>query len=247
MKRKIVMTVLGLVMIASICACGKNESADVNVVDTEVVAKVEVINTEANTELEVVDTEVVETEVTTESTESTESSEVAVEEEKEEFIVIAMEAVKYAKSYVNVRKGPSADYEKVGALSTNQEVEVIGQAETGWYKIRMGDEVAYVSNNYLVDSKVVVAKEETKSEAPKKEETPSVEEVSGGSVGEYEENERPVVPAPPVVDEEVASGNESSNDNSDLSDWNDFTGGGSFDAWVEDNEFGGGIELVPTH
>lgn len=68
------------------------------------------------------------------------------------------EAVKYAQQTVNVRSGPSTDFDKVGSLSTNQEVTVTGTCnETGWYRIVYGDGVAYVSNKYLGDSKVEVS------------------------------------------------------------------------------------------
>lgn len=68
------------------------------------------------------------------------------------------EAVKYAQQTVNVRSGPSTDFDKVGSLSTNDEVTVTGTCnETGWYRIVYGDGVAYVSNKYLGDSKVEVS------------------------------------------------------------------------------------------
>lgn len=67
-----------------------------------------------------------------------------------------MNAVKYAKSSVNVRNLPCADGSKVGSLTANQEVSVTGQCnETGWYRINYNNGVAYVSNNYLVDTKAV--------------------------------------------------------------------------------------------
>ena len=66
-----------------------------------------------------------------------------------------MSAIMYAKSSVNVRNLPSADGEMVGALSTNQEVTVTGQCnETKWYRFEYNGSVAYVSNNYLSDTKV---------------------------------------------------------------------------------------------
>ena len=68
-----------------------------------------------------------------------------------------MNATMYAKSSVNVRSLPSADGERLGSLSTNQEVTVTGQCnETGWYRIEFNGSVAYVSNNYLSDTKVEV-------------------------------------------------------------------------------------------
>lgn len=75
-----------------------------------------------------------------------------------------MDATKYAKSTVNVRSMPNQDGEKVGGLSTNNEVKVTGQCnETGWYRIEYNGNTAYVSDSYLVDSKVETAKSETAS------------------------------------------------------------------------------------
>lgn len=73
-----------------------------------------------------------------------------------------MDATKFAKSTVNVRSLPTSDGEKLGSLSTNDEVTVTGKcAETGWYRIEYADGIAYVSNDYLVDEKV-----EAKASAP---------------------------------------------------------------------------------
>ena len=62
----------------------------------------------------------------------------------------------YAKSSVNVRKSPSADDEKLGSLSTAQEVTVTGLTSTNWYRINYNDGTAYVSANYLQNEKPVV-------------------------------------------------------------------------------------------
>ena len=59
----------------------------------------------------------------------------------------------YAKQSVNVRKGPSADYEQLGSLSSGQEVIVTGIADSGWYRINYNDETGYCSNNYLQTEK----------------------------------------------------------------------------------------------
>ena len=76
---------------------------------------------------------------------------------KLEYTYTDMSATKYAKQSVNVRNLPSTDGEKLGGLSTNQEVVVTGQCnETSWYGIEYKDSVAYVSNSYLVDEKIVV-------------------------------------------------------------------------------------------
>ena len=76
-----------------------------------------------------------------------------------------MDATMYAQQTVNVRNLPNTDGEKLGGLSTNDEVKVTGQCvETSWYRIEFDGNVAYVSNNYLGNDKVVV--EQPKAEAP---------------------------------------------------------------------------------
>ena len=97
-------------------------------------------------------------EVTSEAIE--EATEPAIEpttEPQSQYTYTDMSATMYAKSSVNVRSLPSADGERLGSLSTNQEVTVTGQCnETGWYRIEYNGAVAYVSNNYLSDTKVEV-------------------------------------------------------------------------------------------
>ena len=54
------------------------------------------------------------------------------------------------KSGVNVRKGPSTSYDKIGYLTSGTKVEIVGtDSETGWYQIKYNDGYAYVSNLYV--------------------------------------------------------------------------------------------------
>ena len=106
--------------------------------------------------------------VSTPETSTEENSEAVVEPE---FTVTEVTATKYATQSVNVRSGPSTDYDKIGGLTTNQEVQVTGQASTGWYRIEYNGGEAYVSDKYLADEKV---------EKPAASETPSN---GGGSSG----------------------------------------------------------------
>lgn len=77
------------------------------------------------------------------------------EDETRGYNVIELDAVKYAKSDVNVRQGPGIGYPRIGILSANDQVRVTGQADsTGWYRITYNDVIGFVSNNYLVDEKV---------------------------------------------------------------------------------------------
>lgn len=99
----------------------------------------------------------------TEVEETTEEAEEESVIEEPAFTVEEMSAKLYAQQASNVRKGPSTDYEVIGGLSTNEEVEVTGKANTGWYRISYKGEVGFVSNTLLKDSKVVI---ETPAAAP---------------------------------------------------------------------------------
>lgn len=65
--------------------------------------------------------------------------------------------VMYAAGSVNVRKGPSTDFDRIGALKSGQEVTVTGQADTDWYEIQYGEDTAYVSNKYLLNEEEFAA------------------------------------------------------------------------------------------
>ena len=70
--------------------------------------------------------------------------------------------IMYAKQAVNVRTLPSTDGERIGSLSVDERVKVIGQCiETGWYRILYNEVVAYVSDNYLIDNLPIEETEET--------------------------------------------------------------------------------------
>ena len=69
-----------------------------------------------------------------------------------------MSAAMYATQTVNVRNLPNTDGEKVGSLSTNEEIAVTGQCnETGWYRFEYNGVTSYVSNNYVSDTQVEVS------------------------------------------------------------------------------------------
>ena len=59
-------------------------------------------------------------------------------------------SVLYSTISLNVRKGPSTDYESIGALKEGEAVEVIGYAaDYGWYMIKYKNGVGYVSGGYM--------------------------------------------------------------------------------------------------
>lgn len=108
--------------------------------------------------------------VSTPETSTEENSEAVSESDSEavvepEFTVTELNATKYATQSVNVRSGPSTDYDKIGSLSTNQEITVNGVCDqTGWFRFDLNGTVAFVSNRYVSDEKV---------EKPAASETPS--------------------------------------------------------------------------
>lgn len=89
-------------------------------------------------------------------------SEESVSEEPE-FTVEEHSAILFVKKAVNVRKGPSTDYEKIGGLSKGEQIQVTGIADTGWYQIQYNGEEAYVASSYLMDEasyQAMIAEEE---------------------------------------------------------------------------------------
>lgn len=77
--------------------------------------------------------------------------------EENDYTVTPMtEQTMYAQQSVNLRQGPSTEYDRVGSLSTNQSVTITGYAETAsgkWYQLSTGE---FVSANYLGTNKVAV-------------------------------------------------------------------------------------------
>ena len=88
-------------------------------------------------------------------TDNTESDEQSEEITLPEYEVTALEesTIMYASDPVNVRQGPSTDFEIVGFLNRGRDVTVTGQADTGWYEIEYNEEKAFVSDKYLLTEK----------------------------------------------------------------------------------------------
>ena len=110
---------------------------------------------------------IVEEEVTTEESTTEEETEIAnetategeevTEESKEKvpIVVTRLEEPKtlYATMALNIRRGPSTDYEKAGSLAMAEAVMVLGQADTGWYFFMKDGEPVYASGKYLSETK----------------------------------------------------------------------------------------------
>ena len=174
MKKRIVAILLVFAMSTFLFACGNESTQPTEPTEsTEQQATEEIPTTEIadSTEAEPIEeptaeqeiAENTETEVPTAEQETAESTETEAptseptEEATVQYTYTDLSTTMYAQQTVNVRNQPSTDGEKVGSLSTNQEVSVSGQCnETGWYRIVYGDGEAYVSNKYLGDNKVEV-------------------------------------------------------------------------------------------
>lgn len=169
---------------------------------TEIMTETEsIVETESSENTEIVEnTEVTEETETTETTEKVEETETIEEKEETQqpensetenepvepevpkytFEEYSPAKIMYVKSSVNVRDLPEKIGNRVGSLTTNQEVTVLARCnETGWYKIEHNDSIAYVSSNYLVNEKIVIEtpKPEVKPEPEEPEETESEEVV----------------------------------------------------------------------
>ena len=98
-----------------------------------------------------------------EASEAEEVSEAEEESVEPEFTVEEYNAVLFVKKAVNVRKGPSTDYEKIGGLNKGDQIQITGIADTGWYQIQYNGATAYVASSYLMDEasyQAMIAEEE---------------------------------------------------------------------------------------
>ena len=68
-----------------------------------------------------------------------------------------MSATMYAQQTVNVRDLPDTNGNKIGSLSTNDDITISGQCtETCWYMFEYNGSVAFVSNKYVSENKVEI-------------------------------------------------------------------------------------------
>lgn len=158
MKKIVVLIVMCLVL----AGCGKADEAPV-MTETATEAETETTTeaeTETATEAETQTTAEEDTEATETDVEATTESEEEPTEVKKEVteMITTFEAPKtmYATLALNVRRGPSTDYEVVSHLKKAQAVEVTGQAETGWYQFKVDGEFVYASDKYLSEKEVAV-------------------------------------------------------------------------------------------
>ena len=138
-----------------------SEQTEEATVPTEETAEPTSEATEETSEEVVIETETTKAtpETTIELTETVdpEQTETPSPELKAEYTYTEMSATMYAQQTVNVRDLPDTDGNKLGGLSTNDEIIVTGQCnETSWYRFEYNGAVAYVSNKYVGENKVEV-------------------------------------------------------------------------------------------
>lgn len=171
MKKRLAVLLI-LILCLGLVGCGSDESDDAQ--EISVVPVIEEIDetasaddTESDEEEQnaVTDSEAdISTE--TDSAEQTASDTSETDDESEEpplpeyaVTELTEPIVMYSSDSVNVRQGPSTDYEIVGFLRPGRDVTVTGQADTGWYEILYNEEKVFVSNKYLQSEKPVEEEE----------------------------------------------------------------------------------------
>lgn len=164
MKKRIIILMTTLLLTISVCVgCGaKNTATGKTEITTEekISDLAEEVTPEENTVQKTETSTVPSEEVTTEATEQVETTELekaetSTSEPQAEYTYTDISATMYAQQTVNVRDLPDTKGNKVGSLSTNDEIAISGQCnETGWYRFEYNGGVAYVSDKYIDKNKV---------------------------------------------------------------------------------------------
>lgn len=87
--------------------------------------------------------------------------------EKPTINITEISKIMYSTTSLNIRKGPSTDFEICGHLSLNEEVNVTGICNNDWVQISINNESLFVNGKYLSDEKVQIQEpKQTSSTAP---------------------------------------------------------------------------------
>ena len=170
MKKRLLGLLLGVMLISVLSGCG-TESTTTEPTETTVEPSEATDAPEETVEPTPETTEEPSEEVATE-TETPEPTETAEPEQTEplttepvtQYTYTDMSATMYAQQTVNVRDLPDTSGNKLGSLSTNDEITISGQCnETSWYRFEYNGSIAYVSNKYVGENKVEVQASPSKS------------------------------------------------------------------------------------
>lgn len=110
----------------------------------------------------------------------------------------------WAEISLNVRYGPSTDYESRGTIAEGQKVTAIGEAD-GWYVIEFRSQPGFVSGRYLSEN----PPEEEAREEETVEEEPSEDGTAEDGIGEGE------IPEDGTTEDETAGGEASAPDDTE--------------------------------
>lgn len=176
MKKKVAFLLIMIICIGLV-GCGSQEDTDTQVVSAMSDTEDEIDESASEDDIDVIENSIEEVNADDKSIiEEQEGSvdNLAADEEPEDIDLPQYEVseleeptIMYASDSVNVRQGPSTDFEIIGFLRPGRDVTVTGQADTGWYEILYNEEKAFVSDKYLLDEMPVLqaeAEPETKPE-----------------------------------------------------------------------------------
>lgn len=163
MKRKIIVSLLGLALVLSSASCGQQAKPPEHETSSfsSSVAAESPASDSGNAEPEAEAEEAQQpSETPPETTETTLESPPEPEAEPEaaepSYSFQDLSKVMYTVCSLNVRSSPEKSGEQVGTLREGAEVAVTGQCnETGWFRISFQNQDAYVSNRYLTEEKPV--------------------------------------------------------------------------------------------
>jgi uncharacterized protein YgiM (DUF1202 family) len=160
-KKLLMLSILSTAILLSACA---SNSSDISEEKTEIVAA-------ADTETESTETTDTETESAATADTGTEQTEAEAENYEEQpdeetaaessfnWNIEDADETMYAQKSCNIRKGPSTEFDKVGSLSKNQKVHVIGTTiynDSTWCLIETDDSTEeYVAASLLGTSEVI--------------------------------------------------------------------------------------------
>lgn len=94
-----------------------------------------------------------------------ESEEALSENSSEEFNVTPASGNYYAGKSVNVRSGPSTDYDILTTLNKDDKIVVNGVADNGWYRFDMNGKEAFISNTLVVDEETYLINKQAEQDA----------------------------------------------------------------------------------
>ena len=157
-----------------------NETSSEELTSTEEVAATTTETPTTTTEAQETTTE--ETTTVAETVTTTKEQTTSQQETTTAISVTDMNKTMYSTTSLNVRSGPSADYDKLGSLKTGQQVKVTGKTEqTGWYRIEYNGKTGYVSGKYLQDEPVTEAATQETTKASNQTTSSSVEKILNGA------------------------------------------------------------------